>query len=293
MSGGALRLRLAVGAICLSALCGAAAAQTPPSPRPSGSATSSNPNASSPPPTVPGTPLAPPKAGSPPPLATPSPALQTLTGLPEATQTSEVVRVALVLTLLVLLPAIAICMTPFIRIVVVLSMIRHAFGMPETPPNQVLISLALFLTVFSMGSTLQAVNTEALQPFLSGSIPINEAVEKGSAPERRFMLRQVHEDDIRTIYSISHQPLPARAADVSLVNLIPAYMLNELRVSFKMGFVIFLPFLLIDIIVASVLLSLGMLMVPPATISLPVKILMFVLIDGWSLVLQSVVASVR
>ena len=217
----------------------------------------------------------------------------TISGLPETAQTSEVVRIALVMTLLVLIPAVAICMTPFVRIVVVLSMIRHAFGMPETPPNQVLISLALFLTAFTMMPTLQAVNTRALEPFLAGSISVKEAVDRGSEPVRTFMLRQVHDQDIKTIYDMSRQPLPARAADVSLVNLTPAFMLNELRVSFKIGFVIFLPFLLIDIVVASVLLSLGMLMVPPATISLPIKILMFVLIDGWGLVLQSVVGSIK
>jgi len=217
----------------------------------------------------------------------------TLSGLPEEAQTSEVVRMTLVLTLLVLIPAIAICMTPFIRIVVVLSMIRHAFGMPETPPNQVLISLALFLTVFTMAPTLEALNQEALGPFLSGTVSVKEALDRGSGPMRAFMLRQVHDQDIKTVYDIAKQPLPAKASEVSLVNLTPAFMLNELRVSFKIGFVIFLPFLLIDIVVSSVLLSLGMLMVPPATISLPIKILMFVLIDGWSLVLQSLAGSIR
>jgi flagellar biosynthetic protein FliP len=217
----------------------------------------------------------------------------TLSGLPESGQTSEVVRIALVLSLLVLIPAVAICMTPFVRIIVVLSMIRHAFGMPETPPNQVLISLALFMTAFTMMPTLEAVNTRALEPFLAGSISVKSAVDRGSEPVRTFMLRQVHDQDIKTVYDMKREPLPGRAADVSLINLTPAFMLNELRVSFKIGFVIFLPFLLIDIVVASVLLSLGMLMVPPATISLPIKILMFVLIDGWGLVLQSVVGSIK
>lgn len=206
-------------------------------------------------------------------------------------KTSEVLRVALILTLLTLLPAIAICMTPFIRIVVVLSMIRHAFGMPETPPNPVLISLALFLSAFIMGPTLAKVNTEALQPYMEGAITTQEALDKGSGPIRDFMLRQVHDQDIKTIYEIAHKPLPAKAADVGLMELTPAFMLNELRVSFKIGFVVFLPFLLIDLVVSSILLSLGMLMVPPATLSLPVKVLMFVLIDGWSLILEGVVGS--
>jgi len=208
-------------------------------------------------------------------------------------ETSEAVRIALILTLLTLIPAIAICMTPFIRIVVVLSMIRHAFGMPETPPNQVLVALALFLTAFTMGPTLTAVNQGALQPFLAGTTTVEQAVNNGSGPMKAFMLRQVHHQDIKTVYDIAKQPLPARAADVGLMQLTTAFMLNELRVSFKIGFVILLPFLLIDLVVSSVLLSLGMLMVPPSTLSLPLKVLMFVLIDGWSLVLQGVVGSFR
>lgn len=208
-------------------------------------------------------------------------------------QTSEAVRIALILTLLALIPALAICMTPFVRIIVVLSMIRHAFGMPETPPNQVLVSLAIFLTAFTMMPALTAVNEQALQPFLNGSITVQQAMDRGAEPMRGFMLRQVHDQDIKTIYDISKQPLPAKAADVGLMQLTSAFMLNELRVAFKIGFVILLPFLLIDLVVSAILLSLGMLMVPPSTLSLPVKVLMFVLIDGWSLVLEGVVGSFR
>jgi len=208
-------------------------------------------------------------------------------------QTSEAVRIALILTLLALIPALAICMTPFVRIIVVLSMIRHAFGMPETPPNQVLVSLALFLTAFIMMPTLTSVNTTALQPFLNGSLSVQQAADKGSGPLRDFMLRQVHDKDIKTIYDIAKQPLPNKASDVGTMQLTSAFMLNELRVSFKIGFVILLPFLLIDLVVSSILLSLGMLMVPPTTLSLPIKVLMFVLIDGWSLVLEGVVGSFK
>lgn len=231
-------------------------------------------------------------AATPPPSATA--ATDQILGLHDAhIETSEAVRIALILTLLTLIPAIAICMTPFIRIVVVLSMIRHAFGMPETPPNQVLVALALFLTAFTMGPTLTAVNQGALQPFLAGTTTVEQAITTGSAPMKAFMLRQVHDQDIKTVYDIAKQPLPPRAADVGLMQLTTAFMLNELRVSFKIGFVILLPFLLIDLVVSSVLLSLGMLMVPPSTLSLPLKVLMFVLIDGWSLVLQGVVGSFR
>jgi len=209
------------------------------------------------------------------------------------TGTSEVVRITLILSLMALIPAMAICMTPFVRIVIVLSMVRHALGMPETPPNQVLISLAIFLTAFAMLPTLTAVNSNALQPFLSGELTVNQAMDRGAGPVRDFMLRQVHDQDIKAVYDMSKQPLPARASDVGLMQLTPAFMLNELRVSFKIGFIVFLPFLLIDLVVSSVLLSLGMLMVPPSTLALPIKVLMFVLIDGWSLVLEGVVGSIK
>lgn len=209
----------------------------------------------------------------------------------DSAKTSEAVRTALLLTLLALIPAVAICMTPFIRFVVVLSMIRHAFGMPETPPSQVLISLAIFLTAFTMGPTLSAVNSGALQPFMSGQLTVEEAIARGSEPMKQFMLRQVQDEDIKAVYDISRQPLPERASEVGIAPLTTAFMLNELRVSFKIGFVILLPFLLIDLVVAGILLALGMMMVPPSTISLPIKVLMFVLINGWTLVLQGVVGS--
>ena len=208
-------------------------------------------------------------------------------------ETTAVVRTALVLTLAALLPALAICMTPFVRIVVVLSMIRHAFGMPETPPNQVLVSLALFLTIFAMSPTLSAINSQGLRPFLDGELPVERAFDRGAQPLRAFMLRQVHDQDIKVVYEIAKRPLPDHAAQVGLMELTSAFMLNELRVSFKIGFVILLPFLLIDLVVSSILLSLGMLMVPPSTLSLPIKVLMFVLIDGWSLVLEGVVGSFK
>jgi flagellar biosynthetic protein FliP len=208
-------------------------------------------------------------------------------------KTAETVRIALILSLMAILPAILLCMTSFVRIVVVLAMIRHGLGMPETPPSQVLISLAIFLTIFSMLPTFQAVNERALQPFLGGQLSISQAIDQGSAPARDFMLRQVRDQDIKAIYDIARKPLPNSAAEVGLMELVPAFMLNELRVSFRIGFVILLPFLLIDLVVSSILLALGMLMVPPSTLSLPIKVLMFVLIDGWSLVLEGVLGSFR
>lgn len=206
---------------------------------------------------------------------------------------TDLVRTMLLLTLLAVAPAIFISMTSFVRIVVVLAMVRHAFGMPETPPNPVLISLALFLTAFTMGPTLNAVNSQALKPLMAGKVSVEQAIDKGSAPLRSFMLAQTRDSDIEAIYAIAKEPVPDRPEQVDLLKLTPAFILNELRVSFTIGFVILLPFLLIDLVVASILLALGMMMVPPATISLPIKILMFVLIDGWGLILQGVLGSFR
>ena len=208
-------------------------------------------------------------------------------------ETSPLVRTGVLLSFLAVAPAIFITMTSFIRIAVVLAMVRHAFGMPETPPNAVLVSLAILLTAFVMAPTLTQINAAALQPLLNGDIDVNAAIREGSAPLREFMLSQVRDDDIAAIYAIADAPLPAGPEDVDILKLAPAFILNELRVSFTIGFVILLPFLLIEIVVASILLSLGMMMVPPATISLPIKLLMFVIIDGWSLVIQGVVGGFR
>ncbi|MEH3123286.1 MAG: flagellar type III secretion system pore protein FliP [Sphingomonas phyllosphaerae] len=207
--------------------------------------------------------------------------------------TSDVMRTTIMLTMLAILPAVLISMTSFVRIVITLSMVRHAFGMPETPPNPVLVSLALFLTAFSMTPTLTALNDRAVQPFLARQIDLRDAYVRGSAPLRDFMLAQTRDSDIAAIYAVAHVPVPARPEQVELLKLAPAFIMNELRVSFTIGFVILLPFLLIDLVISAILLALGMMMVPPATISLPIKLLMFVLIDGWSLVIQGVLGSFR
>lgn len=209
----------------------------------------------------------------------------------EPAATTEAVRIGVMLTVLAIIPAILISTTSFIRIVIVLAMIRHAFGMPQTPPNAVLTSLALFLTAFVMGPTLTQLNDEAVQPFIEGRTEIAAAMESGSGPLRDFMLRHTRDADLEMVYRISGEPLPATAGEVDLLKLIPAFMLNELRVAFTIGFVVLLPFLLIDLVVASILLALGMMMVPPTTISLPIKVLMFVLIDGWSLVVEGLLGS--
>lgn len=204
---------------------------------------------------------------------------------------SQLLKTAVLLTFLSILPAAFISLTSFVRIAVVLAMVRHAFGMPETPPNSVLVSLAIFITAFVMGPTFGAINDKALQPMLNGSMPVETALKTGSEPIKQFMLNQVRDEDIAAIYALAKAPPPASPDAVDLFKLAPAFILNELRVSFTIGFVILLPFLLIEIVVASILLALGMMMVPPATISLPIKLLMFVLIDGWSLVVQGVIGS--
>ena len=204
---------------------------------------------------------------------------------------TEVTRTALVLSLLAVVPAFIVSSTSFLRIVIVLSMLRHAFGMPQTPPNVVLTSLALFMTAFLMGPTLDQVNRDGLSPFLDGTASMQQAMDGAAKPMKAFMLQHTRERDIEIVYSIARTPIPDSAQDVELLKLVPAFIMNELRVAFTIGFVILLPFLLIDLVIASILLSLGMMMVPPQTISLPIKVLMFILIDGWSLVMEGLLGS--
>jgi flagellar biosynthesis protein FliP len=206
---------------------------------------------------------------------------------------SQVLRTGFLLTLLAIVPTLFICMTSFIRIAVVLAMVRHAFGMPETPPNAVLVALAVLLTFFVMSPTFAQINTAALQPMLANEINVEAAIGAGGAPLRDFMLAQVRQEDLAAVYAMSRAPLPDSPDSVDLMKLATAFIMNELRIAFTIGFVILLPFLLIELVVASILLSLGMMMVPPATISLPIKLLMFVIIDGWSLVIEGVVGGFR
>lgn len=213
--------------------------------------------------------------------------------VPVSTGAPEMVRTALYLSMLAFLPAIVICMTSFVRTVIVLAMVRHAFGMPETPPNAVLVSLSLFLTAFTMSPVIDRIQEQAYEPYMAGRIDTARALDVGSAPLRDFMLAQTRDSDIESIYAISKTTVPERAEDVEILKLAPAFLLNELRVSFTIGFMILLPFLVIDLVVSAILLSLGMMMVPPSTISLPIKLLMFVLIDGWRLVIEGVLGSFR
>lgn len=210
---------------------------------------------------------------------------------PASKETAQAVRIVVGLTLLAVLPALLVCLTSFLRSIIVLSMLRQAIGMPETPPNLVLIGLSIFLTLFTMAPVFQSINDDALQPFMSGRITMEAAYDKGIKPLREFMVRQTREQDLALMVELSKAKPPASIDEVSNIQLIPAFMLSELRAAFQIGFVIFLPFLLIDLIVSSVLMALGMMMMPPTTVSLPLKILMFVLVDGWSVVLKALVGS--
>jgi flagellar biosynthetic protein FliP len=215
----------------------------------------------------------------------------TMSGAGGSTQVSAALKVLLGLTVLSIAPALLVSVTSFIRITVVLSMLRHALGMQETPPNTVLMSLALFLTFFTMAPTIEAVNSQAFQPFMHDKLAAGPAFDKALRPIRGFMVRQTREEDLRLMVDIAKAPMPDSVDDISTVQLIPAFMLSELRAAFQIGFVIFLPFVLIDLIVSTILMSLGMMMVPPVTISLPLKILMFVLMDGWNLVIRALLGT--
>lgn len=204
---------------------------------------------------------------------------------------SPILRSFLLLSLLSIIPLLVISLTSFTRIVVVLSLIRSALGLQQTPPNSVLITLALFMTLFTMAPVFQATRTAAIDPYLRKEIPANVAVEKGFQPLKLFMIRQTRQDDLMAVAKMAHHTPPRTIDDVEAIELVPAFMLSELRTAFQIGFVIFLPFLLIDLVVAAILMALGMIMVPPSTISLPLKILLFLLINGWTLIAQALLAS--
>lgn len=195
------------------------------------------------------------------------------------------------LTVLSLAPGILIMLTSFTRIVVVLSMLRNALGLQQTPPNTVIISLALFLTLFTMMPVAKMIYYEAYVPYQAKTISNEVALGNALKPLQRFMLKQTREKDLQLILQLAKEPLPAHAEDVKFYQLVPAFLLSELQTAFQIGFMIFLPFLLVDLIVSGILMTMGMMMMPPMTISLPIKILLFVLIDGFDLVVQALVSS--
>lgn len=202
-------------------------------------------------------------------------------------------QIIALLTILSLAPAILILMTSFTRIVVVLSFLRNALATQQMPPNQVIIGLALFLTFFTMAPVWSDVNENALQPYLQGEIAQEEALSKAVQPMREFMIKQTREKDLALFVNLSKMPQPNTVEDVPTYALIPAFAISELKTAFQMGFIIYIPFIVIDMVIASTLMSMGMMMLPPMMISLPFKILLFILVDGWHLVVETLVMSFR
>jgi flagellar biosynthetic protein FliP len=215
-------------------------------------------------------------------------------GITPATKPSDValsLQILLLLTVLSIAPTLLVLTTSFTRIVVVLSFVRTALGTQSNPPNQVLIGLAMFLTFFTMAPVVEDINKNALQPYLNAKISQSVAMDRAQQPLRAFMFRQTREKDIAVFYSMTKEPRPAKQADVPTYLLIPAFTISELKTGFEIGFAIYIPFIVIDMVVASVLLSMGMMMIPPVLISLPFKILIFLLVDGWNLTVSALFAS--
>ena len=229
-------------------------------------------------------------------LLLPSLALAQAAGLPAFTSTPGAgggqtytlsLQTLLLLTSLSFLPAALLMMTSFTRIIIVLSLLRHALGTQSSPPNQVLIGLALFLTLFVMGPTMDKIYVEAYQPLSENRIQMQEALDKGAVPLRAFMLKQTRETDLALFVKMSRSVPPKSVDDIPMRVLIPAYITSELKTAFQIGFAVFIPFLIIDMVVASILMAMGMMMVSPAIVSLPFKLILFVLVDGWNLLLGS------
>jgi flagellar biosynthesis protein FliP len=207
------------------------------------------------------------------------------------TTTGRIVQLFLLMTLLSLAPSILVMVTSFVRIVIVLSFLRSALGVQQTPPNQVIVSLALFLTIFVMGPAGETAYREGIQPLMDNRITEQQAFERSSRPFHQFMMKHVREQDLALFIDIANLQPIATADETPLRVLIPAFMISELRRAFEIGFLLFLPFLVIDMVVASILMSMGMMMLPPVMISMPFKLIFFVLVDGWYLVIGSLVQS--
>jgi len=216
----------------------------------------------------------------------------TVTPGPGGSQTySLTIQTLLFLTSITFLPAVLLMMTSFTRIVIVLSLLRQALGAVQAPPNQVLVGLSLFLTFFVMSPVLERIYTDAYVPFSDRRIGFNDAVDRATVPLKQFMLRQTRESDIAVFARLANLPQLNGPEDVPMKILVPAYVISELKTAFQIGFVVFIPFLIIDLVVASVLMSMGMMMLSPVIISLPFKLMLFVLVDGWNLMVGSLVRS--
>jgi flagellar biosynthesis protein FliP len=205
--------------------------------------------------------------------------------------TERVIQLIALVTVLSLAPSILVMMTSFTRIVVVLSLLRTALGTATAPPNAVIVSLALFLTAFVMGPAIQRAYEGGLRPLVNNEISVEQAFERSAAPLRAFMQKNVRDKDLQLFMDLSHEQRPEKAEDMSLRVLVPAFMISELKRAFEIGFLLFLPFLIIDLVIASILMSMGMMMLPPVVVSLPFKLIFFVLVDGWSLVAGSLIQS--
>jgi flagellar biosynthetic protein FliP len=207
------------------------------------------------------------------------------------TEVVSAIKIILVMTVLTLAPAILIMMTSFTRIIIVLSFLRQAMGVQQMPPNQLLVGLALFLTFFIMGPSFTDMNQKGIQPYVAGKITQEQAIEYTLAPLRKFMFTQTRPADLALFVRMAKIEKPKTLADVPTMALVPAFVISELKTAFQIGFIIFLPFLIIDMVAASVLMAMGMMMLPPVVVSLPFKIMLFVLVDGWALLIGSMVKS--
>ncbi|MEG2295191.1 MAG: flagellar type III secretion system pore protein FliP [Oscillospiraceae bacterium] len=213
-----------------------------------------------------------------------------ISGLTGENGNVQALEIMLFLTLFALAPSILIMTTSFTRIVIVLSLLRNAIGLQQTPPNQIIIGISLFLSLFIMNPVFSQINTEAYQPYSRGEITQQVALEKGIVPIKKFMLMQTTNSDLALFLKISNKVMPENPEEVPLEVLIPSFITSELKKAFTIGFLIFLPFLVIDIVVSTTLMSMGMIMLPPATIALPFKLMLFVLVDGWGLLIETLVA---
>lgn len=204
---------------------------------------------------------------------------------------NPVLSLFLLISFLSLLPAVLVMFTSFTRIVVMLSFLKHALGGQQIPPNPVIIGLSLFLTIFIMSPSIDAITRDSVEPYMASEITLGEALGRAEDPVKSFMLRQTREKDLALFFRISKAEVPEEPMEVPMRVAVPAFAISELKTAFEIGFLIFIPFLIIDMVVASVLLSMGMMMLPPVMISLPFKVLLFVLVDGWNLVVGSMVGS--
>jgi len=208
-----------------------------------------------------------------------------------STGSNTPVQILILLSLITVIPGVLLAVTGFTRILIVLGFVRNALGTPTMPPNQILVGISLFLTLFVMAPTFHKIDNAAVKPYMAHKIDGRTAIEEAEQPLRTFMFKQTRSSDLALFVRLSHSTLPKTRADVPTHVLVPAFVISELKTAFQIGFLIYLPFLIIDMVVSSTLMSMGMMMLPPVLISLPFKILLFVLVDGWHLVIQSLVSS--